>query len=179
MKPYVEIPIAYAGPAIKLDIRDGDLARYGWTGMVKYLLDKLVFHLYKLYDESRLVIEKNSITFIWNKEALYKIDNSITSLLIAHLQTRLDDLNLGIDTNISVKLEDERIYITISFSKDTDEEALLGLLRLKGITLTLEELKNWFMSCYGISNLNHTFYHSTNLKSISFPVLSSLSSKNL
>lgn len=178
MKSYVEIPIAYAGPTIKLDLRDGDLVKYGWTGMVKYLLDKLVFNLYRLHDESRIVIEKNLITFIWNKEALYKIDNSITSLLISYLQMRLDDLNLGVDTNISVKLEDERIYIMISFSEDTDEEALLGLLRLKGITLTLEELKNWFMSCYGINNLNYTFYSCTNLSSISFPFLSSFSGKN-
>lgn len=178
MKSYVEIPIAYAGPAIKLDLRDDDLVKYGWTGMVKYLLDKLVFNLYRLHDESRIVIEKNSITFIWNKEALYKIDNSITSLLISYLHTRLDDLNLGVNTDIKVELKDERIYIKISIDELSDREALLGLLRLKSITLTLEELKNWFMSCYGINNLNHTFYSCTNLSSISFPFLSSFSSKN-
>ena len=175
---YIEIPIAYPGPAIKLDLKDGDLAKYGWTGMIKYLLGKLVFNLYKLHDESRIVIEKDSIVFIWNKDALYKIDDKITSLLISYLYTRLDDLNLGVDTDINVELKDERIYIKVTIGKGEDRDALLGLLRIKGVTSTLEELKQWFTASFGFTNLSNTFYSCANLSSISFPTSLSISSKN-
>ena len=170
---YIEIPIAYAGPDINCQEKDNDLIRYGWTGIVKYLVDALIHSVYGLYDHSNFYLDRDSITLTWNKDNLYR-KGCVAGELIPYFYDKLNALELGFDFDIKCELnENNEIKLKIIFDiVGVDSDSILGLLRIRHLTSSPEELKKWFMAMYGFTG-SPLFSGVTSLTSLAFPKLSS------
>lgn len=166
---YVNIPIAYNGPEIH--IQDYSLLLYtkGYPGLVKHLMTELSDGLYSLHTLHKIQINEDGIEFIWNKEKLYETCKNYTSgIIAAYLKDRLDKLELGVENKFDICLKEGYIHLKIIFGiKDEDKDAFIGLLRIKGLTTTKQELEDWFTKMI-ILRPNYSFYSSTSLKYISF-----------
>jgi len=168
----VEIPVVFGGPSIKAD--DTDLCKFGFPGLAK----KLFKDLFSICSNTALFtmdlkmrFESDTLSFSWSKDELFKRGYYI-SALAANFTKTIDDLNLGVDFEVMTELENGNITLKIKFPYllMSEKEALLGLLRIKGLTLTVKELKEWSARILGFGNMTYGFTGCTNLKNISFPV---------
>ena len=182
---YIEIPVIYPSPVIKSD--DNDLSKFGYPGLVEYLIGTALnkhpetTHLFRnmeFTNDTFLIFEDNTLAFIWSKENLYKAGFEISTLAACFTEL-LEELQLGTDfemTSEKTKDEDGKEYIKliIKFTEifGTMRDDLLGLLRIKGYTSSIEELKNWMMRQTGVipGTMEYTFTGCTSLKYSHFPI---------
>lgn len=171
---YIEIPIAYAGPNINYYEKDNDLIRYGWTGIVKYLVDALIHSVYGLYDHSNFYLDRDSITLTWNKDNLYR-KGCVVGELIPYFYDKLNALELGFDFDIKCELnENNEIKLKIIFDIiGVDSDSILGLLRIKHLVSSPEDLRTLFMTRFGFNDMKYSFTNCASVNTLSFPKISS------
>jgi hypothetical protein len=166
---YVNIPIAYSGPEIRIQNDSQLLYTNGYPGLVKYLMTELSNGLYSLPTIHKIQINEDGIEFIWNKEKLYETCNNYTSgIIAAYLKDKLDKLELGVENKFDICLKEGYIRLKIIFDiTDEDKDALIGFLRIKGLTTTKIELENWFTQTIMLKP-KYSFSSCTSLKYVSF-----------
>lgn len=169
---YVNIPIAYGGPEIRIQDDSHLLYTKGYPGLIKYLMTELSNGIYSLHTLHKIQINKDGIEFIWNKEKLYETCNNYTSgIIAAYLKDKLDKLELGVENRFDICLKEGYIHLKIIFDiKDEDKDAFIGLLRIKGLATTKIELENWFTQTIMLKpNYSFSGFSScTSLKYVSF-----------
>ena len=128
------------------------LAMFGWVGLIKYLFTGL--NIFKDNITSQIIINLKTITFIFNKEALYK-NGYITNALISYLYDKILKLDININIDINCELQDENIYVVLKTKiKSSQKDTLLGLFRIKGITSTLSALEKQLILQSNADKLN-------------------------